>query len=151
MTVQATIRYGTGYDKPVLVFEADNQHDLKREILSAFHFDSFLVDESLNTLIALASQSAIGVDAVTSQLGGQPVQDEVDSDSPASETSEDAEPQVEEKPKEPEEDYSDVIRDFEAAKDTDGLKKMWARHKDAYSASEAVRASYQERFVALRG
>lgn len=151
MTVQATIRYGTGYDKPVLVFEADSQEALKEEILDAFHLKTELLAESLNTLIALASQAATGVEAVTSQLGGQPVQDEVDSDSPASETSEDVKPQIEEKPEEPEEDYSDVIRDFEAAKDTDGLKKMWARHKDAYSASEAVRASYQERFIALRG
>lgn len=151
MTVQATIRYGTGYDKPVVVFEAESQEALKKEILSAFHLDASLLTESLNTLIALASQAATGVEAVASQLGGQPIQDEVDSDSPASEASEDAEPQVEEKPNEPEEDYADVIRDFEAAKDTDGLKKMWARHKDAYSASEAVRASYQERFVALRG
>ena len=151
MTVQATIRYGTGYDKPVLVFEAESQEALKKEIVEAFHFHAKMLAESLNTLVAIASQSAIGVEAVTSQLGGQPIPVEVDSDSPASETSEDAQPQIEEKPEEPEEDYSDVIRDFEAAKDTDGLKKMWARHKDAYSASEAVRASYQERFIALRG
>lgn len=151
--INASIKYGKGYDEPWLTFEGDDASTVRGLIVDAFNLE---VDDdvSLSTVVTIATRAAQGVENVSrdlkaSVIGEVKTNDSTDSSTYVSDGGEHAGDSGDSSAATNDPDDA-LVPLFANASSLDELRTLWAKHKDAYNRSKAVQQAYKDRGQALK-
>lgn len=152
--VNASVKYGKGYDEPWITFEGEDPDAVRGLIISAFSLD---VDSStsLATVVTMASQAAQGVQNVSRDLKASVVEEvKTNGSTDPSATVSDGGKSDPDSGSDPSAsaDSDDAIAElFAKAESGDALRALWAEHKAAYARSQAIQKAYKARGKELTG
>ncbi len=145
--IVVTVKYGKGYEAPWVVFRGDTSDQVRGRMFDYFGVDSNAYEGlSLHEVVLSLVEVAQGTRALVTNLGAEVVPTNGTGTVPGTTTDTNVrgsaafDAAIDELGP-----YASVISLFEAAESRSALTKLYARYKDAYEASEAVREAYKRR------